>query len=391
MAAPVLLRGLVPMTTHLSLGHNAVGSTASKEVMAVIRSGQLSPGPKVREFETKFSKLHKAGHGVFVNSGTDALRIALAALKEKYDWKYPDEVAVSTLTFVATVNVILQAGLKPFFYDAGNPWNLKMRMQTGETRLVAIMPVHLFGDLCNKEIFELARIHKLKVLEDSCETILNPLRGDISCYSTYMAHHVTTGVGGMAITDDMDLNLLMRSYANHGRNISYLPGYATPKLSRNLLASRFRFDRIGFSCRATEFEAVLGLSQLDTLAKSVVKRRQVAKWYWRALQFCWDKFDFREPEQSPDHTFMMYPICARESFSYDKYDLCLALEKAGIETRDMMPITTQPCYKLFVNPNDYPVSKHVNQNGFYVPCHPGMDKKDVDYVATELKRYLHKL
>lgn len=374
----------------IGLGFNAAGKDVEGSILRVFRSGQFSPGKNVRDFEEKFAKIHEAKRAVFVNSGTDALRIALLSLKEKYKWQEGDEVAVTTLTFVATVNVILQAGLKPFFYDAGNPWNLQRRIETGHTRLVAVVPVHLFGEPQSQAIYDLAVKYKLKVLEDSCETIGNKLRGDVSCHSTYMAHHVTTGVGGLAVTNDEELNLLMRSYANHGRNISYLPGYFTPKLGRNLLQSRFRFDRIGYSCRATEFEAVLGLSQLKDIPKNIAKRRQVAEWLWEGLSPFWDKLSFCEPAQYPGHTFMMYPIVGRESFKFDKYDLCLKLEKAGIETRDMMPITNQPCYKHLVNENDYPVSQHVNKNGFYVPCHPGMNQKDVEVIVKVMRAYLQK-
>lgn len=219
--------------TKISLGYNAVPLKAKKLVLNVLRSGQYSPGPKVKEFEEKFAALHKAKYAVFVNSGTDALRLSLLALKEKYGWKDGNRVAVPALTFVATVNVIVQAGLKPFFIDVSmhdyliNPSNLERRLEGGRVEnLVALMPVHLFGKSCGSAIFDLAKRLKLKVLEDSCETILNPIRGDVSCHSTYMAHHLTTGVGGMALTNSKDLMLLIRSYANHGRNIAYLPGYA---------------------------------------------------------------------------------------------------------------------------------------------------------------------
>lgn len=216
----------------ISLGYNAVPLKAKHLILDVLASGQFSPGPKVKEFEEKFARLHKAKYGIFVNSGTDALRLSLLALKEKYGWEDGSEVVVPSLTFVATVNVILQAGLKPFFIDVGmydhclNPWNFKHCMETSiHHDVVAMMPVHLFGQHCDSFTFEMAKKYKLKVLEDSCETILNPLKGDVSCHSTYMAHHITTGVGGIALTNDKELMLLIRSYANHGRNIAYLPGY----------------------------------------------------------------------------------------------------------------------------------------------------------------------
>lgn len=380
---------------NISLGYNAVPASAKKAVLEVLESGQFSPGPKVREFEEKFAKLHKAKHAIFVNSGTDALRLSLLALKEKYGWRDGDLVAVPALTFVATVNVILQSGLKPFFVDVGaqdyciNPWNLTHRLKTSGSpiaNLRAIIPVHLFGQTCQKETFNLAKELKLKVLEDSCETILNPLRGNVSCHSTYMAHHLTTGVGGFALTNDERLSLLIRSYANHGRNEKYLPGYRSLGPGKDLLKCRFRFDRIGYSSRGTEFEAALGLSQLASLPQNVSARSIIASFLCKALG---DVPDLILPSYF-GHAFMMFPIVLRPESKRRKYDLCLKLEKAGIETRDMMPITNQPCYKSLVNEDDFPVAKIINQNGFYTPCHPGMNEKDVEHISRTLKSYLKK-
>lgn len=381
------------MKSQVSLGYNAVPANARASINEVFFSGQFSPGPRIAEFEEKFAQLHKAKHAVFVNSGTDALRIGLLALKEKHGWEEGDLVAVPALTFVATVNVILQAGLKPFFVDVGmtdytlNPWNLEHRLLTAHVEnLRAVMPVHLFGQACEQRIFDLVRTHKWAVLEDSCETILNPLKGDVSCHSTYMAHHVTTGVGGFALTNDEELNLLMRSYANHGRNASYLPGFFTPKLGRNLLQSRFLFNRIGYSCRGTEFEAALGLAQLDDLADNILERQLVASLLSKALS-PFEDLVLPKRTIARQHTFMMFPIVLKETSLTDKYDLCLHLEKAGIETRDMMPITNQPCYRSIVREEDFPVAEWINKKGFYIPCHPGMRMKDVQAVEKAFASY----
>lgn len=317
-----------------------------------------------------------------MNSGTDALRLSLLALKEKYQWPNGSLVAVTTQTFVATVNVIFQSNLTPYFFDAGNPWRLEHDFRCAaediSKTIKCIMPVHLFGEPCDPYTFKLAEKYKWKVLEDSCETILNPIKGDVSCYSTYMAHHITTGVGGVAVTNDDRLNSLIRSYANHGRNEMYLPGYKSLAMGKDLLKRRFRFDRIGYSCRATEFEAALGLSQLGGIKENIEKRRLVATMLVKTLMPFWDDIHFDEPGLSPNHTFMMFPIRLKENSREDKYDLCLHLEKWGIETRDAMPITSQPCYNhLFKLQREYPYSDYLNQRAFYIPCHPGMDHKDM--------------
>ena len=373
------------------MGWNAVPDSAEKDVIDVFRSGQYSPGKKCREFEEAWAKAHQAKHAIFVNSGTDALRLSLMAMKEKYGWRDGDEVAVPALTFVATVNVIEQARLNPFFVDVGmydylmNEHNLDRHLRgTRQTNVKAVMPVHLFGGRCSDGIYEVARKYKLRVLEDSCETIGNAPRGDVSCHSTYMAHHVTTGVGGFAVTNDGELNELIRSYANHGRNPDYLPGY---KKSTDI-KKRFQFDRVGYSCRGTEFEAVLGLSQMDGIQENIGQRRRVAK----ALGTVLRPYVKCPTGDEEGHTFMMFPVVLNDDPGIDKYDLCLQLEKNGIETRDMMPITSQPCYRKYFD-NDleeytFSVAKNINKNGFYIPIHPGMTGDDVGWVAEVFRKAL---
>lgn len=373
----------------ISLGYNAVGEGVANDVLSVLWSGQYSPGPLVRRFETEFAAKHNASHGVFVNSGTDALRLSLLALKEKHGWPDGAGVAVPALTFVATINVVLQAGLRPYFVDVGmtdylmNPDNLEWRLKTGgdTSGVVAVMPVHLFGRSCSPRIYEIAKARNLRVLEDSCETILNPIKGDVSCHSTYMAHHVTTGVGGMALTNDPELNLLIRSYANHGRDTDYLPGYR----QGTDITKRFKFDRVGYSCRGTEFEAALGLSQMAGLADSVRARQAVFYWLAKAL----GSFpDLVVHDLGEGNSAFVFPIVIREYSDVDKHDLCKHLEDAGIETRDMMPITNQPCYKGLVNEDDFTVARWINRGGFYVPCNQGMTADDVRYIATSIGGYL---
>lgn len=379
-----------PVTREIRLGYNAVPDNALGLIKDVFAAGQFSPGKKVREFEIAFAARHGAKHAIFVNSGTDALRLSLLALKAKFGWLDGDLVAVPTLTFVATVNVILQAGLVPWFVDVSiqdytiNVHSMRRKLfPHPPARLRAVMPVHLFGHSCSSEIFNLARELKLKILEDSCETILNPIRGNASCYSTYMAHHVTTGVGGLAVTNDPELNELIRSFANHGRNVSYLPGYRAVKDIRR----RFQFDRVGYSSRATEFEAALGLSQLPGLENHVLKRRENAK----AMAFLLGRNcpGIITPQIGPDHTCMMLPLVISEASPIQRAPLCRFLEKHGIETRDMMPITSQPCYKGLVNPDHFSVSRWINKKGFYIACHPGMMSDDVAYVVDIFGRYFN--
>lgn len=375
-----------------------------QRLTSVYQSGQFSPGPMCREFEEKFKSYHHRNHAFFVNSGTDALRLALLSLKEKYRWPDGSGVIVPAVTFVATVNVILQARLKPIFVDVGmrdynlNPWAMEhlLKGAGSAVTMVGVIPVHLFGQIADMgEIMRVARKFKLRVIEDSCESVGSQQKGrlcgtfgDISCFSTYQCHILATGVGGLAMTDDSDLNERMRSYANHGRDTAYLPGYRTPVLSQSLLARRFRFVREGYSCRPSEFEAALGVGQMERLSENLTKRRATAKKLIQELSVIAD-FILPVPELNRTHSYMMFPIVIREGSALKKRAICFALEKAGIQTRDMMPITNQPVFKgLDVSHNS--VAEWINANGFYIPCHQGMTSGDVDRIRDVLLDFLRK-
>lgn len=366
----------------IKIGSVFLSESDKRLVRRVLNSNQITPGPYVDEFQETFSKMHGAKHGLFVNSGTDALRIALATLKEVHGWSDGDLVIVPAVTFVATVNVILQCKLTPYFVDVSmmsfnlNPEAVAHHLKCGSPdRLRAIIPVHLFGQPCDMDnVLKVAHRYKLKVLEDSCETMgVSKIRGDIACYSTYACHLISTGVGGLAITNNPRYANVMWSYANHGRRD---PGV-------------FKFDRIGYSSRATEIQAALGLAELKRLPQYLKRRRQIADRFNTELSEFWDDLVLPHVLDSDPHAFMMYPIVLKETSKRTKKGICRYLAKCGIETRDMMPITNQPCYK-HLKIEHHSVANWINKNGFYIGCHPGMTEKDVAYVIARFRTYLTK-
>jgi len=372
-----------------------IPETAWQLLLDVFASRQFSPGPYVRHLEEKWAALHGSKHGVMMNSGTDALRVALLATKERWNWQHGDYVAVPAVTFPATINVVLQAQLRPFFVDVGmndylmNADNLEWRVNTSRVKLRAVIPVHLFGQSVSPDLFGLCRLRGWKILEDSCETVLNPTRGDISCHSFYMAHHVMAGAGGIAVTNDEWLATLMRSYANHGRSTFYIPGYEKPIGLRKMVESRFVFERVGYSCRATEFQAVLAISQLAGLEGRVKKRREVAK-QLRQVLGVYDRLVLPREQENVPHTWLMFPVLLKGATSEERINLCVALEEHGIETRPMFPITNQPCYRNLVQEDDFTVAKEINACGFYVPCHDGLTEDDVRFVGDAFGAALDK-
>lgn len=387
----------------IGVGNANIGDREKKYIMEVLNSNRLSPGKFTREFEEKFAAEHGVKFGIMCNSGTSALRVALATLAEKYCWPSGAEVIVPALTFVATVNVVLDAGLTPVFVDIDPvTYNIDpKKIEAAVTpKTVALMPVHLFGLPCDMDpILDIAIRHGLRVIEDSCETMFALYKGkkvgsfgDMACFSTYMAHLLTTGVGGLVLTNDREQYVVAKSLINHGRDPIYLTmdDDKTDEEERlkNIIERRFRFVRRGFSYRITEMEAALGLAQLEQKERIVENRRRHAGELIAGLEK-WS--EFLQLPQWPDHSthaFMMFPIVVKPPV--DKMKMVLHLEKNNIETRDMVPLTNQPIYKELFGEgleDRYPEAKRINQNGFYIGCYQDLLPEEVEYIVAKFGEF----
>jgi len=386
----------------IGVGGIHLGTREKKYLQQVIRSNRLSYGPFSERFERNFAKAHDCRFAAFCNSGTSALHISLAALKERYGWKDDDEVLVPAVTFVATANIVFHNRMKPVFVDVDRAtYNIDPRLIEDKItkRTRAIIPVHLTGLPCDMDpILEIARRRGLRVIEDSCETTFGVYKGrkvgsfgDIGCFSTYVAHYIVTGVGGLALTNDADLAVRLRSLMNHGRDSIYIKidddqGVSGDKLHQ-IVAKRFSFVSMGHSFRCTELEAALGLAQLDQKNAIVRARRMNARRLSEGLKAVEDRIQLPTVPKDREHMFMMYPIVVRDE---PKTGLVNFLEDNGIETRDLLPLTNQPVYKrLFGDDLEsrYPMARWINLSGFYVGCHQYLAPQEIDRIASTIRRY----
>ncbi|HUC20547.1 MAG TPA: DegT/DnrJ/EryC1/StrS family aminotransferase [Candidatus Polarisedimenticolaceae bacterium] len=382
----------------LGVGTLHISELEKRYVNEALNNNRLSYGPFSRKFESEFAKAHNSAHAVLSNSGTSALQTALAALMERHNWQEGDEVIVPAVTFIATSNVVLMLGLKPVFVDVDqqtyniDPALIEEKI-TGKTK--AIIPVHLFGLPADmKPIMAIARKHNLRVVEDSCETMFvkaygKPVgsHGDIGCFSTYVAHFLVTGVGGLAITDDDELAVTMRSLCNHGRDGIYLAiddddNKSSKELSM-IVKRRFNFVRMGYSYRVTELEAALGVAQMEIKDGILETRVEHANYLINGLRPL-EKAGHIQLASVPDyaeHAFMLFPIVVQDKQT-KRDDLTLFLEEHMIETRPMMPLINQPFYKEIFGDieNQYPVAKWINNGGFYIGCHQGFGREELDYI-----------
>lgn len=384
--------------SNIGVGTFNVTPAMRQAVLEVLDSGRISYGDKSREFEYRFARIHGAQFAVLSNSGTSSLHVALQAMKEIGGWADGDEVIVPAVTFVASVNVVLHNGLKPVLVDVDpvyyeiDPDKIEAAI-TPRTR--AIMPVHLFGQPCDMlRVMWVAERHGLRVLADSCECMFVSHHGhgvgywaDISCYSTYVAHLLTTGIGGLSVTDSSIYAAKMRSLVNHGRDGIYISidddnGLSNGDL-KEVIARRFNFETIGHSYRITELEAALGVAQLDDYQTMIAQRQQNAEYLTDGLRR-FDRIQLPSVRPHTGHAFMMYPIVMLND---DKAQITAYLESRGIETRAMLPLINQPCYARLWNPADYPVAQWIDRSGFYIGCHQNLTRADLDYIIGAFANY----
>lgn len=387
----------------IGIGNITIDARAKRYVGEVLDSGRLSYGNFTRRFESKIAKLHSRRWAIFTNSGTSALHVSLAVLKDKYNWRDGDEVLVPSVTFIATSNVVLHNRLTPVFVDVEkdyfgmDPKKIEAKI-TKRTR--AVMPVHLFGQSCDiYEILKIAKKHNLKIVEDSCEAMFvkylgKPVgsMGDIACYSTYATHLITTGVGGIVMTSDDDLAIRLKSYFNHGRDGIYLSidddDTTNPKRLFKIIERRFSFIHLGYSFRLTELEAALGLAQLAKWKRIIKIRQDNANYLTRSLAK-YDKYlSLPKIRLGAEHAFMLYPIVVtNEHLNREK--LIEHLEINGIETRYLMPLLNQPIYRKIFGQleKDYPIAKFLNKNAFIIGCHQDLTKADLDFVVSTFDNF----
>ena len=392
---------------NLGVGCFEVPKNAQKYLLDVLKTERISYGPYLKRFEKEFAAAHGAKFAVVVNSGTSALRIAIACLKEVGKWNDGDEVIIPAVTFVSDVNILIQNNLKPVFVDV-DPVTYNIAAEKIEAKITkktrAIIPSHLFGQPAAMDvIMKVAKRHKLKVIEDSCETMFASYKGkvvgsmgDIACFSTYVAHLIVTGVGGLALTNNPTYAKVLRSVANHGRDGIYISidddAGKKGKALAEVVARRFSFVRPGYSFRLTEFEGALGCAQLEVADISFKKRRDNALYLLKKLEPLSQYIQLPTQVEGADHVYMMFPLVLKQDVKFKKVALVNFLETEGIETRDMLPLIKQPMIKKMfgIEKGQYPVADWVNENGFYIGCHPKMGKAELDYIVDTLTAFFIK-
>ena len=357
---------------------------------------QLTKGPITPIFEKKFSDWLGAKHGVFVNSGSSAILLGLAALKFGGKLKN-DKIIVPDLSWATDVSSPLMLGLDPILIDA-NDQDLSVDLERLEwifkrenpSAFILVSVLGLVPDM--DKIVELCETYDVLLIEDVCESMGSEYKGKklgtfgiMSFYSMYYGHHISTIEGGMVCTNYDEINDLLLMIRSHGwdRDLDE----TSTKILRRMnnvddFSAQFAFYLPGLNVRSTDLQAVLGLHQVDKIDNFAKIRNRNFKLYQELLDDEDSLLNIIDREDCFISSFC-YPIV-----SYDRDAIVKRLRDNGVECRPLIAgsMTMSPMWRKFGGGHtNIPVSTMINKYGFYVPNHQGMDEEDVKNIVKLIK------
>lgn len=377
-------------------------------VMNVLRSDRLTQGPRVDEFERSLTEYTGAKYAVAVNSGTAALHIACLAAEAKSD----EEVITSPITFAASANCALYCGSKPVFADIDprtynivpEEINKKINRQTK-----VVIPVHFAGQSCDMEAIskivkekESQLGKKIYIIEDACHALGSLYKNkkvgscdysDMVVMSFHPVKNITTGEGGVVLTNDEELYKRLRRFRNHGITNDSKEFMNLELAFHNSMLNPWYYEQIdlGFNYRITDIHSALGISQLKRIDSFIKRRREIVESYNEAFK---DIDNLHRPFESPDSVsvFHLYVLL----FDFDKIGKSRAavmeeLKKNGVGTQvHYIPVYRHPYYRRLGNyGNDCPNAEAYYKKALSIPLFPMMDAKQVLSVTDGIKRVIN--
>jgi perosamine synthetase len=335
-----------------------------------------SNGKYLDRFESQFADFCGVRHAVSCCNGTVAVHLALLA----HGVGPGDEVIVPTLTYVATANPVVYCGARPVFVDAEpRTWNMDPErvLEAITPRTRGIVVVHLYGHPVDMDpILEHAERHGLWVIEDAAEAHgatykqrIAGSMGSLGTFSFYGNKIITSGEGGMVVTDDERLAGLVRQLHGQGQD---------PQ-------RRYWFPMVGFNYRMTNIEAAIGLAQLEKIDWHLARRREIAGWYREELG---GEQGIELSPQEPWAQSAFWITCAvlDEQRFGPRDQLMAALDAAGIETRPFFyPLHTLPMYRAENEGKAFPVAENLARRGVNLPSSATLEREEVAYVCEQLR------
>jgi CDP-6-deoxy-D-xylo-4-hexulose-3-dehydrase len=390
-----------------------------KEIEAAIRAAVdfwLTAGPETERFERDFAKYVNMRHAFMVNSGSSANLVAISSLTSKKlgdrALKPGDEVITVAAGFPTTVTPILQNNLIPVYVDIDLGTyvaNIDLIEKAITSNTKAIMMAHTLGNPFNLEkIMELAKIHNLWVIEDSCDalggTYLNQKIGsfgDISTFSFYPAHHITMGEGGAVFTNNYELKQIAESFRDWGRDCYCPPG------KDNTCGKRFAwklgdlpfgydhkytYSHLGYNLKITDMQAACALAQLEKAPAFIQARKDNFKFLKERLKTCEEFLQLPEATEGSDPSWFGFPITLKDNCPVSRVDLTTYLDQNKVGTRLLFagnlvrqPYMANAQYRVS---GDLANTDNVMNNTFWIGVQPALTKEMLEYVASQIETYL---
>jgi dTDP-4-amino-4,6-dideoxygalactose transaminase len=362
-------------------------------VVEVLKTGWITTGPRVAEFEKAFAAFLGTRHAIAVSSCTAALHLALDAIGLKEN----DEVLLPTLTFTATAEVVTYFKARPVLVDCEpsyftiDPGAVDMKV-TGRSR--AVIPVHFAGQPCNMtDVSKVADNNGLTVIEDAAHAFPAKYEGHyigtlshITAFSFYATKTLTTGEGGMITTEDDSLAARMRSMRLHGMDADAWKRYAA--------AGSWRYDvaDAGYKYNLTDLQAALGLTQLAKCLSMRRRRAEIADRYQRALRNL-DAYETPMYRSNIDHAWHLYVVLIRpERLRLGRDEVISELTKRGVGTAvHFIPLHLFSYYqkRWGYRPGQFPVAEGYFNRCLSLPLYPTMADEDVETVIEALQEIAH--
>ncbi len=361
---------------HLPVSAPIIGDKELLYVSDCLLTGWVSSAGKyIPQFEKEFSQFCNCDYGVATSSGTTALHLALEVLGIGPG----DEVIVPTLTFIATANAVKYAGATPVFVDSEiDTWNINPDLikEKITKRTKAVMPVHLFGHPCKMDsIIDICKENELYIIEDAAEAHGALYKGqkagsmgEIVVFSFYGNKLITTGEGGMIVTNSADIASKAKILRDHGMSPD----------------TKYIHPYLGYNYRMTNMQAALGVAQLERIDELINAKRKMASIYIENLK---EVPGLRMPPNEPwavNSYWLFSVIIDEKEFGVSRDRLISMLKDKGIDSRPVFyPVHKQPIY----NTNDEcPVAEYLSANGISLPSSANLQSSEIDRVCEAIKQ-----
>jgi len=393
-----------------------------KAAMKILLDGWFGIDKKAMDFEKTMAEYIGVKHGVVVNSGSSANLIAVSALKSKKidnPLEDGDEVITPFAGFPTTVNPIIQNGLVPVFIDVElGSYNIDIsKIEAAiSSRTRAILLVHTLGNPVDMNaVMAIARKNNLYVIEDCCDALGSEIWGqkvgsfgDIATCSFYPAHHITMGEGGICVTSDKNMAIIMRSLREWGKDcycygkasVGMKDGFCGKRFSKwlpdldEIIDHKYVYSEIGYNLKPLELQCAIGLEQLKKLKDFINKRNQNFQRFYKFFKNFEHFFILPSWHEKAEPSWFGFPLTIREDVPFNRFDVIDYMEENKIQTRNLFAgnLLYHPAYKKIkcrrfgeaINSN------LITTRSFFLGVYPAIDNDRMNYILEKLSSFFHK-